>query len=439
MDQKRPANSEVSLNSELLLFAPPSTNSGIQQTRWVDASANLLTSDGDVELSVSGSGNSYLDLAKSYLYVKAKIVKPDGTNVADDEQVAAVNFLLHTLFSQIDVLLQQKQISSTGNNYPYKAIIDAYLNYGKDAKLSHLQSALYFKDTPGELDSIEPKAADALSTPANNGLGARWQLTKGGKTVDLMGVPLLDMFQLDRYILDGVAVKLRMVQSKNSFRLMAKTNLHYRVTLLDVTLRVCKIYVDPAVIEAHSLSLMKNPAIYPYMASEIKTFAIAQGTYTIKLDDIFQGKVPSTLVCGMVMAEAYAGSYKHSPFNFKHCDIESFICYADNQAVPFNGINTNFAQNNYQEAYINIFAGSKMGLSDKGTDITRDDFKDGYALFVFNLDVHSTTPGVLPSLRSGNLALECRMSKALPWAATLICYGKFPSQFQIDKARAIII
>ena len=168
MDQKRPANSEVSLNSELLLFAPPSTNSGIQQTRWVDASANLLTSDGDVELSVCSSGNSYLDLAKSYLYVKAKIVKPDGTNVADDEQVAAVNFLLHTLFSQIDVLLQQKQISSTGNNYPYKAIIDAYLNYGKDAKLSHLQSALYFKDTAGEFDSIEPKPADALSTPANN-------------------------------------------------------------------------------------------------------------------------------------------------------------------------------------------------------------------------------------------------------------------------------
>ena len=439
MDTKRPANSEISINSELLLFAPPSTNSGIQQVKWVNcAPLNQLTSSGDVEIQISGSGSAYLDLSRTLLYVKAKILKADGTDIASDEKVGAVNFFLHSLWAQMDIDFQQKQVCSTGSNYAYKAILDAYIEYGRDAKLSKLQAALYFKDSSVAMNTADPDPKDA-SIPENKGLKARWQLTKGGAEVDMIGVPMAHIFELDRYIINGVGVRVRMVQTKNAFRLMAANSEQYKVLLKEVTIKACKIYVDPAIIQAHNESIKNTPAIYPFMESDIKSFAIAKGSYLITLDDVYQGKVPSRLVCAIVRADAYSGSYQLNPFSFEHCNIDSFICYADNHALPSNGIITKFSSNSYQEAYHALFSNTDLSSPDRGTDITREDFQNGNAIFVFDLDPHSRTPSVLPARRAGNLSLEIRMAVPLPWTATLLCYAKFPSQIQIDHARAIIL
>lgn len=40
------------------------------------------TEDAPIEISVPGQGNEYIDLRRSRLYVKCKIVKTDGTALA---------------------------------------------------------------------------------------------------------------------------------------------------------------------------------------------------------------------------------------------------------------------------------------------------------------------------------------------------------------------
>ena len=105
------------------------------------------------------------------LYVKAKITKANGTALDVDTQVGPVNPFLHFLFSQVDVSLNDRLISTSTNTYPYCAMIESLLNYGEEAKTSQLSMAMFYKDTAGKMNAVNPLAVD---DEANLGLKARY-------------------------------------------------------------------------------------------------------------------------------------------------------------------------------------------------------------------------------------------------------------------------
>ena len=51
------------------------------------------------------SGDEYLDLANTNLYVQAKVTRGDGTELDANDPVGPVDEWLHSLFSQVDVSL----------------------------------------------------------------------------------------------------------------------------------------------------------------------------------------------------------------------------------------------------------------------------------------------------------------------------------------------
>ena len=55
------------------------------------------------------------------LYVQTKITKQDGTNLDANDPVGPVNLLLHSLFSQVDISLNGRQVTPSTNRptYPY--------------------------------------------------------------------------------------------------------------------------------------------------------------------------------------------------------------------------------------------------------------------------------------------------------------------------------
>ena len=141
-----------------------------------------ITDSGPIEFNVSGTGEEYLDLAKTQLFVKAKITKANSTALDPNTQVGPVNLFLHSLFSQVDVSLNEQLISPSTNTYPYRAMIETLLNYGEEAKTSQLSMALFYKDTPGKMDVVNPVEDD--DAEANMGLKARYEFTKESHTVD---------------------------------------------------------------------------------------------------------------------------------------------------------------------------------------------------------------------------------------------------------------
>ena len=139
-------------------------------------------------------------MARTLLFLKAKITKANGTALELNEQVGPVNLFLHALFSQVDVSLNERLISPSTNTYPYRAMIETLLNFGEDAKSSQLTMAMFYKDTPGKMDAVNPVADD---DDANMGLKARYAFTKQSQTVDMIGPIHSDIFFQDRLILNG--------------------------------------------------------------------------------------------------------------------------------------------------------------------------------------------------------------------------------------------
>ena len=83
-------------------------------------------------------------------YVRAKVVRGVGTDIADDAPVAPVNNWLHSLFSQVDVHLNDTLVTPSSNTYPFRAYVETLLSYGAEAKKTQLSSQLWYKDTAGQ-------------------------------------------------------------------------------------------------------------------------------------------------------------------------------------------------------------------------------------------------------------------------------------------------
>ena len=136
------------IKSELDIFAVPPTQTSIEHGQYVEYNPIAAIALGQlIEFNIPGGGQDYLDLANTQLYVKAQILRHNGNALADADDVGPVNLFLHSLFSEVDISLNDTQITSSNNTYPYRAYLETLLSYGPDAKASQLSSSMYYKDT----------------------------------------------------------------------------------------------------------------------------------------------------------------------------------------------------------------------------------------------------------------------------------------------------
>ena len=102
--------------SELDLFSIPPTQVVMEKGFWEDVDPITSISSSDtIEFLCAENSGVYTDLASSYLYVniKAKITTAAGGNVGVDIQVGPSNLWMHALFSQVEVFLNNKLITTS--------------------------------------------------------------------------------------------------------------------------------------------------------------------------------------------------------------------------------------------------------------------------------------------------------------------------------------
>ena len=165
-------------------FLLPPTQSSFQKGKSINYHPiTSLSGGGPIEFKVSGSGKEFLDLARSYLYLKVKVSKTDGSNLDGASKVGFANY----------------HIAST-NTYAHRSILEVLLNYDKEAAESQLGCGLFCKDTAGQMEEMDISADPVLNT----GLGTRSEWTKTSKSVELQGTIHSDFFNQGKLILNGV-------------------------------------------------------------------------------------------------------------------------------------------------------------------------------------------------------------------------------------------
>ena len=87
--------------------------SDIESGRYEDIyPITKLEDNGPIEFGIDNASDKFLDLNNSFLKVKCKTTKANGQNLADADKVSVINYPVSSLFSQVDILLGGKVISS---------------------------------------------------------------------------------------------------------------------------------------------------------------------------------------------------------------------------------------------------------------------------------------------------------------------------------------
>ena len=138
-------------------------------------------------------GNSdYIDLSNTFLEFLVKVQDSAGADMMNGRGNACNN-MFHTMMKQITFKINETIVTPQTNEYAYNAYIETLLNYNSEQKSSVLANTVWSKDTPGQMDD--------LSFAAGHNVGmAGCNFFAGGAQYLLTGVPILDVFKLDRHL-----------------------------------------------------------------------------------------------------------------------------------------------------------------------------------------------------------------------------------------------
>ena len=92
-----------------------------------------------IEFTVKRANNLYLDLNNSRLHVIAKITKADGTNIYANT-AAPINLTLHSMFREIGLWFNGRNVGDTSQLYPYRSVLESQLNFCKKMQETRLLS-----------------------------------------------------------------------------------------------------------------------------------------------------------------------------------------------------------------------------------------------------------------------------------------------------------
>lgn len=349
-------NSAEAFPEEFDLFQTPATNTTCERIQYVKYRPKThFNGDTPLDFTIPASGGQYVCLERTFLSLKMKIFKGDGTEVQLSNYVAPLNLSLHSAFQRIEVFFNQKLVSGGDVLHPYKSYLETLLDYGKEAKQGQLAAAGFYKDTAVWMDTFTGDVEN--DTASNAGYKRRHLLTTDGKTWQLQGPILADICQQERYILNQVEIAIKLYPHRKEFFLLSDdVDSGYTYKITDAYLQVCLVLPQPWLIIAHKQALEKSNAIYPYIRTDMRTLSVANGAYGFQLEDVYQGLVPKELVIAMVTSRAYNGSYNTNAYNFKHFDITSLSVSIDGLPSPTQPLQFNFSGkgNDYMDGYMSL-------------------------------------------------------------------------------------
>ena len=191
-----------------------------------------------------------------------------------------------------------------------------------------------------EVSDLIPDDEDAI---VKSGLQARHGVCTG-QTDDMIGGLHADIFNQNRYMINGVTMKLRITRSKDCFVLMSADAESYTVDIVSAKLLIRKLKIAPSLALAHEKLMAKKNAKYPLTRVEFKVFHLPKGQTSFTHANLFLGQLPIRVVLGTVDNRAYNESHELNPFDFKHSDLNFLSIHLDGHQIPWVPVKTIFCQ-----------------------------------------------------------------------------------------------
>jgi len=332
-----------SMVSELDIFAPPVIQTSVLSGDWqYFKPVQTISQDGPITFMVPGNGEAYIDMAKTLLYVRMKVVD-SATNaaIANDKNYTVVNNTLNSLFSDIKVEFNQTTVSSASSMNHYRSYLENLFNYNDTAKTSHLTSSLYYMDEAGKFDDV---------TSAPN--AKRKTFVVAGKEVELVGRLHCDVLNSGKYLLNNVDLRITLTRNPASLVVLSPDDISPKIVIEDISLLCRKVVCHPSIMLSHAALLNSTTAKYPYKRVEMLNFTLSSGIYQKSLENLFLNKIPNRIIFGLCSNSAFSGALKENCFNFQHYNVSQICLTVNGTIVGSSPYKLNYGNDNYMLPYI---------------------------------------------------------------------------------------
>lgn len=413
------------MSSSTELFRPVSREVTLKSGRDIIISPiNTTNSDGPFDFECPAHGDCYLQMSQTRLYGQFKIVNGDGTNLAADANVGIVNMAAASLFKAIEVEVNGNIVSDlSAANYHYKAYLETLLSYGSNARNTHLRSNMFKEDTPEQMDSI--------AAGRNTGLDHRKTWCAQSRLMDFM-IPLSsDFLMSDRLLPPGTNLKLKLTRNPDRLLIMAAdapaTVAGYKVHIEKLRLHLRLQEVFPDMLKQHLTTWKTSPVQLPINRTVVRQYHQPAGVSSMNIPGLFTGKLPKSIIIGMVTSRAYNAAYHLNPYNFQHFNLNYACIRVNGVTMPAEPYQPNFARGLYMREYRGLFENTGVHHDNLGS-ITYEAFARGTFLQAYDLSPDKCNGFHFHAPQEGNIELTMQFSQNLDDPITIIVYSSYDAE-----------
>lgn len=442
--------------SDLSLFTFAPTDPTFQNTTMTPIRPREnYEAGGGLKFEISASNEQ--NIKPSGIYLSYGIQYRVGADAITNENTAGpINTPGYSHFQSLSVSLNGRVITNNPM-FAYTSHLTTLLTYGGDAKSSHLSSLLYAKDTPG--------AMDAYQDNTNRGLTARRTYFENGRTAWFYVRLHSDFFNVDRVLPTNMKMEITLQIADPRFAIMApdvqiqgvaaaggnpavpEQRANFTIRIVNPVLWVPMVRLMPDVLIGQLNGLERGNAEYWMTRTVMRNLTIAQGLSEQSFHMSFGNQIPKRIIYGLVHNAAYTGSYQRNPFNFQHFNLNHTCIYVNGQMnpiVPFTpDYRTGDGENerNWIREYINLFDAMGIKYANKGLDIFRDEFPNGYCLYAYDLTPNqgASDPTHVNLIKDGEVRIEFKFREAAAHAISCIVLAEFDTLVEVDIDRNVYI
>ena len=340
-----------------------------------------LNSTSQIRIIIENQDLFYLP-SKSFLKIKGKLTKNDGTKIDDKDAVTLVNNVIMFLFDRIEYQIGDKVIEYI--NYPgHSSLMKGLLSYPNNFENSGLNMCWALDTNDG-----------AASLTANNGFKKRHDkiVVKGDGNFSFV-IPLSHIFGFCedyKKVIYGVKHSLILTRCGNEDAIFGNDT--SKVTLSNITWTM--INIIPNFEQLHNLNKLietKSSFNIGFMYRNLDQIDVSiSNEFTWRLGPRSASEKPRYIIIGF---QTNRSKNNNNPARFDNCNVRTI--YVELNAIRYPNIDiiNNFGEEDYSFTYYlaKEFRENYYGLNDNYNDfmINQNDFKTLYPLFVFDVSKQS--------------------------------------------------
>ena len=366
------------------------------------------------EFVFNATDDYFVDLNSVEQHVRLKVTKADGSDLpAGTSDVWPSDNWLSTLWKSVESKFNNVALHpESASQHGYRAQIEYLLSI--ENTINHAYQGSWFGMTKIARHTKFKARQDGV--------------------IDLCGPVALDCLRTTTHLAPNNTMTLTFHRAKDEFVLNRTSTAteNYKITILDVHLRVNRIRLLPPVKQGVLAMAQANGQNYKLTHTVINDYPVSMGQSSASIRLHSGGVLPHQVVVGMVKTSAFTGNYSEDPYEFKPFSLNQIYLRVNGVRHPQDPLTPDFDNKLYSREFMHLFKNTGKFRVNGGNSITEAEFSSTRFLVPFDLTPDQCNNAHAHMPKVGSMELELSFATALTAGITVVVLSVTNEVMKLD-------